>query len=261
MEKNIKFPENRRSKIYELIKEKKFLNTDEIINIFNLSRGTIIRDLVKLEISGLISRSYGGVSYVEPKPIYSFGISSISQVKEKEAIAKLALSLINNNDTIIVNPGSTTFELCKNLIQSKINTYLVTNSLKIMDLFAANNCRNILAIGGDLYLEDYGFSGQISNKVLEMIQGDTAFIGTNGIDLEEGLTLPISSETELVSIMAKRVKKRVILADYTKFGKTSLYKINIGFQDIDIIITDNKTDQKYISSFRDKGIEVLIAKV
>lgn len=259
--KKIKFPEGRKNKVLKLIEEKKFININELINTFKTSRATIIRDLVKLENEGLITRSYGGVFYLEEKKNYSFDNSSTTQINEKKAIAKMALKLINEDDTIFLNPGYTTYELCNNILRENIHVYVVTNSLKIIDLFAINNNPNIFAIGGDLCLEDYGFRGQLSNKVIEMLQGDTAFIGIGGINLKEGLTLPISGEAELVSIMAKRTKRKVIMADYKKFGKTYLYKVNIDFKDIDTIITDDKTDKDYINALISRGIKVLVAKI
>jgi len=252
-------PNIRRHKILELIKEKKFVSVSEIINLFDSSKATIARDLKNLEDEGLINRSYGGVSYIEEKPYYSFNDSSTSHVKEKKAIAKLALSLIKENDTIITNPGTTTLELVKEIIKSNTNIFVITNSIKILDLFIQNKHRNIFCIGGDLNLECYGFTGQLTNMVTEKIQAEYGFVGIHGIDLESGLTLPISSETEYVSILLKKVKQKVILADHSKFGRTLLYKIETQLEDIDKIITDNKTEEKYIKALEAKGIEVLIA--
>ncbi|MCL4377773.1 MAG: DeoR/GlpR family DNA-binding transcription regulator [Actinobacteria bacterium] len=259
MYKTDNIPNIRRYKILELIKNKKLIAVSELIDFTKSSKATITRDLRNLESEGLIKRSYGGITYIEEKPSYSFSDSSICQIKEKKAIAKVAFSLLKENDTMITNPGTTTLELCKNIVQSNINVFVITNSLKVLELFAKNNRRNVFCIGGDLNLEVYAFTGQISNIIMGMIQAEIGFIGVHGIDLEAGITLPISSGTELLSTLSKQVKQKVILADHSKFGKTSLYKVEIQLQDIDKIITDTQTDEKYIKALEKKGIEVLIA--
>ena len=160
----------------------------------------------------------------------------------------------------MLNTGVTTFEIAKLIIEAELRTTVITNSLKIVDLFAANNKTNILCLGGDLYTEGFGFRGRITNNNMNNVQGSTAFIGIHGLDIDEGMTLPWSHEAELVSIMIERCKKTVILADYIKLGRLSLYKIEHDLKDIDTIITDKKADNRYIEHFTKLGINIILAK-
>lgn len=95
---------------------------------------------------------------------------------------------------------------------------------------------------------------------MENIQGDMAFLGVHDIDLEAGITNPFSAEAELISVMIQRCRKKIILADHIKIGRVSLYKSECCFEDIDIIITDRHTEEKFINAFEKMEIEVMIAK-
>jgi DeoR/GlpR family transcriptional regulator of sugar metabolism len=261
MAKNGYIPDIRRNKILDLIKDKKVLTVSEITDLFDSSNATITRDLKLLESKGLVKRSYGGVSYIAEEPFYSFNESITRNVKEKAAIAKLAHSQLAENETMITNPGTTILELAKEIIKSNSNIFIITNSIKIINLYVKNNRRNIFCIGGDLNLECYGFTGQYANMLLSNINARYGIVGVHGIDPENGLTLAISGETQYVSELLKNVKEKIILADHTKFGKSSLYKIDVLLEDIDKVITDDKTDKKYIKALEEKGIEVLVADV
>jgi DeoR/GlpR family transcriptional regulator of sugar metabolism len=252
-------PDTRRNKMLDLIKEKKVMTISEISDLFSSSNATITRDLKLLEEKGLVRRSYGGVSYVEREAYYSFNDSITHNVKEKIAIAKMACSILAENETIITNPGTTILELAKEILRNNSNIFIITNSIKMVNLFVRNNRRNIFCIGGDLNLECYGFTGEYANLILSNINARYGIVGVHGIDLENGLTLAISGETQYVTELLKNVKEKIILADHTKFGRSSLYKIDVHLKDIDKIITDDKTDKRYITALENMGIEVLVA--
>jgi DeoR/GlpR family transcriptional regulator of sugar metabolism len=73
---------------------------------------------------------------------------------------------------------------------------------------------------------------------MERVQGDMAFLGVHDIDLDSGITMPYSSEAELISKMIQRCRKKIVLADHSKFGRVSLYRVECEYGDIDTIITD-----------------------
>ena len=263
MEKLEHVPEKRRSLILNLLREEKFIAVSELVGKLKVSQATIIRDFIILEKKGFITRSYGGAAYLAGNLPYSFDSSSVVNIKEKKAIADTAFSLIKETETVVLNTGVTTLEICKNILNSNLECNIVTNSLKIVDLFAFNNHSNktILCLGGDLYIAGYGFSGRVTNENMKNIYGSSAIIGIHGIDLKAGLTLPWPTEAELVTTMLQRCNRKIIMAEYVKFGRISLYKVDCDLKDIDIIITDEKTEKKYIDALQDEGINVILAKL
>jgi len=251
-------PEKRRNEILKLAGVEEVLSIDMLIDKFNISRSTIIRDLKILEDRGLVTRTFGGIR-INKGLSYSFDSSSHEQINEKRSIVKLAFKLINNHSTIVLNPGVTTLELTKLIVGSDLQITIVTNSLKIIDYLVMNNFLNILALGGDFYLSAYAFKGKVPIESMRFLEARTAFISVHGIDPEVGVTLPYSEEADLVTVMLQRCKRRVIMADNAKFGRVSLYKVKHNIEDIDILITDSLTDKNYIDVFIEKGVKVLIA--
>jgi DeoR family fructose operon transcriptional repressor len=262
--KNLRLkPEKRREKILELVGEKDIVEVGELMHIFHISRPTITRDLNILKDRGYITKTYGAVinnqMSLPRSQVYSFDISLHQEAEEKKAIARLATSLIKNNASVVFNSGVTTFEIAKLIEKTKLNINIITNSLEIVKVFADDVLRNVLLLGGDLSPGAHKVTGKLSCENMSNRRGDIAFIGIHDIDLEAGLTMPFSAEAELISVMVKRCKTKVLIADYTKFGRVSLYKVDCSFRDFDKIITDKHIDRNYMEAFEKMGIEVLLA--
>jgi DeoR/GlpR family transcriptional regulator of sugar metabolism len=256
-------PEKRREMILELVREKDIVEVGELMHIFHTSRPTITRDLNILKGKGYITKTYGAVinnqMSLPHSQVYSFDISLHREVEEKKSIARLALSFIKNNTSVILNSGVTTFETAKLIEKTQLNVNIITNSLEIAKVFVDDVLRNVLLLGGDLSPGGHKVTGTLSCENMSNRQGDIAFIGIHDIDLEAGLTMPFSAEAELISIMVKRCKTKVLIADHTKFGRVSLYKVDCSFQDFDRIITDKHIDMHYVKAFKNMGIEVSVA--
>ena len=158
-----------------------------------------------------------------------------------------------------MNPGVTTFQIAKLIAASDLHINIITNSLKFFEFFAEDNYRKVLLLGGELLHGGHYVSGPLSSGNMKSLQGDIAIIGVHGLDLSGGLSYPYSQEAELESIMLRRCKKRIVVADHVKLGRVCLYKVDFNIEDIDIVITDQNTDIKYIDDLKELGIEVLIA--
>jgi DeoR/GlpR family transcriptional regulator of sugar metabolism len=258
-------PVKRREEILKLLKTENIIEVIDLMNIFQASRATITRDLSILEEKELVKKTYGAIINNQPvtieKPYYSFDISLTEQVREKRAIAVLAASLITANTSVVFNSGVTTFEVAKLIAKTNRRVNIVTNSLEIAKLFSADVLRNVLLLGGDLAPGGHKVTGTLACVNMENMQGNLAFLGVHDIDPDAGITNPFSAEAELISVIIKRSRKNVLLADHTKFGRVSLYKSDCKFEDIDMIITDSNIDEKYIEIYEELGIEILVADV
>jgi DeoR family fructose operon transcriptional repressor len=263
MKKTKIIPEKRREMILKLVREKDIVEVGELMHIFETSRPTITRDLNILKDKGYITKTYGAVinnqMSLPRSQVYSFDISLHREIEEKRSIARLATSLIRNNTSVVLNSGVTTYEIAKLIEKTQLNVNVITNSLEVAKVFADDVLRNVLLLGGDMSPGGHKVTGQLSSENMWNMQGDIAFIGIHDIDLEAGLTMPFSAEAELISIIVKRCKNKVLIADHTKFGRVSLYKVDCRFQDFDRIITDKHIDRQYVKAFKDMGIELSIA--
>jgi DeoR/GlpR family transcriptional regulator of sugar metabolism len=262
--KNVRLkPEKRRKMILELVGEKDIVEVSELMHIFHISRPTITRDLNILKDKGYITKTYGAVidnqMSLPRSQVYSFDISLHQQIEEKKAIARLALSCIKNNTSVVFNSGVTTYEIAKLVAKSNLNINIITNSLEISKVFMDDVLRNVLLLGGDLAPGGHKVTGKLTCANMNDMHGDIAFIGIHDIDLELGMTMPFSAEAELISIMVKRCRKKILIADNTKFGRVSLYKVDCSFNDFNTIITDKHVERSYAEAFEKMGIEVMIA--
>jgi DeoR family fructose operon transcriptional repressor len=258
-------PENRRRAIIELVKEKEVLEVNELMSLFNISRATITRDLVYLQVKGLITKTYGAIvnreSFTPHSEVYSYGASLHENIAEKKAIARAALSLIENNSTLVFNSGVTTLEVARLICATRLHLNIITNSLHLAGVFSHDAVRNVLILGGDLAHGGHKVTGRLTCQNMANMQADLAFLGVHDIDPETGITMPFSTEAELIATIVRRCRRKVILADHSKFGRMSLYKVDCGFQDIDLLITDAGIDGKYVEAFRARGVETMVVEL
>ena len=258
-------PENRRRAIIELVKEKEVLEVNDLMSLFDISRATITRDLENLQEKGLITKTYGAIvnrEFFSPHTeVYSYSASLHENIAEKKAIARAALSLIDNNSTLVFNSGVTTLETARLIAATNLHLNIVTNSLHIAGVFSHDVLRNVLLLGGDLVHGGHKVAGRLTCENMANMQANLAFLGVHDIDLEAGITMPFSNEAELIATIIRRCRRKVILADHSKFGRMSLYKVDCRFEDIDLFITDSGTDAKYVEAFRSRGVETLVVEV
>ena len=260
MQKTGLVPERRRNEIVRLAKEKGIISTADLVKKFKVSKSTLSRDLKILEENKEIIKTFGGVKFNDAEA-YSFDSSTGEQINEKRAIAKLAFSLITEGSSILLMPGVTTFELAKLIVTSGLNIWVITNSLKAISHFVEHGFYNVTALGGEFFPRGRSFKGKLAIESMKLLDAKEAFIGVHGIDPEIGITLPFFEETELVGVAMERCKRKIILADSSKFGRVSLYRVNKRIEEIDVVVTDGGTPRHYVEALKSKGVEVLIAEV
>jgi DeoR family fructose operon transcriptional repressor len=257
-------PRQRREEILKIINDKKIIDVNYLMRVFRSSRATITRDIKLLVQDGLVRRTYGGIMSADYDSLsesqYSFASSRSEFIGEKRAIARTLFSLLNNDETIVLNPGVTTFEIARLIAASDLNINIITNSLKFFDFFAQDPKQKIILLGGELLYGGHMISGPLSCENMKKFQGDTAILGVHGIDISGGLSYPYSQEAELEAVMLERCKRRIVVSDQVKFGRTCQYKVDFDLSKIDIVVTDNKTEQHYIDELSNLGIKVLIAR-
>ncbi|TDX45305.1 DeoR/GlpR family DNA-binding transcription regulator [Orenia marismortui] len=250
------FAEERRDKIFELIKDGKAVAVNELCDIFNVSSSTIRRDLQQLEDSGLINRTHGGAVVAEGR---KFEPSFIEKEKEhpnaKKKIAKQALELIEDGDTIILDAGTTTTELAR-LLEELSDLTIVTNATNIA-LELSTSKHQIILTGGILKKKTLAMVGPIAELNLRNLNPDKVFLGANGITLSDGLTTPDLVEANTKKAMLERAKEVIILADHSKFGETAFVKI-AEIKDIDTIITDRDLNRETLKKFKE-NVEIILA--
>ncbi|EHO17850.1 hypothetical protein HMPREF9466_02686 [Fusobacterium necrophorum subsp. funduliforme 1_1_36S] len=211
--------------IIRYLESHKSVTRKELADLLAVSSMTIGRDLKKLEEKGYLLCTYGGAilpnSLVEEKNM----IEKRRKQGDKKSIAKKALEEIHSNMTIILDAGTTTYELACLIAQAEIqNLRVITNDLYIaLELYRKENI-HILLLGGEISLETGATDSIVSVKQIENYNADIAFLGISSISENLDITVPTETKAILKRTMMKISEKSILLADQSKFGKKKLYR-------------------------------------
>ncbi len=249
----------RRQKIFELLKEDGSAKVNRLSRIFKVTEVTIRQDLEKLEQEGLIIREHGGAFLKNMQDnVRSFTPLNTDNMEKKTAIGRKAASLIENGDTIILDSGSTTTEIAKQILGKKGLT-VITNALNIALLLGADPGIEVMVTGGEFKPPTLSLTGQKAADFLENIHVDKLFLATAGISLRSGLTYPSISDITVKKAMIDAADVTYLVADSTKIGKNSLASLG-ALSLIDYLITDQDIDPKHLELFTENQVEVILAK-
>lgn len=249
------FQEERLRAIVNYLKNSKRISVDEICSLYDVSRDTARRDLVKLEEDKLIIRTRGGAilpSLHHEIKNYSNRLHIVSA--EKQSIGKKAASLIQHGDYIILDT-STTVQACAEHLED-IDCTIITNSINQADILSTNTKANIHLLGGEFQKEHRYVYGTSVIEKLSHYHVDKAFIGVIGIS-EVGLTVAHEEDGVVMKKMMEQANQVILLADHTKMGVTGYYRFGM-LKDIDLLITDQEPPEEFQKLLNQNDVEVVV---
>jgi DeoR family fructose operon transcriptional repressor len=249
----------RLERVRQILKQRGIVRVDELCAELGVSPATVRRDLVELDMRGHLRRVHGGAVCAEGRleePVFDdkTGIAA----REKQEIAEAAVELIEPNDSVFLDGGSTVLALAR-LVCDMNGLTVVTNSLRVAGVLAGSGPRVIL-IGGELRRLSQTFVGALTCPLLGQLSFDKAFMGTIGLSQGEGLTTTDPREAETKGLVIARARRVVLLADSSKIGKVSFVNFG-GLVDIDVLITDSGAGGKDLGELRKAGVDVRVASV
>ncbi len=255
MTQNTLFSEERSEEILKLIREFGKVSVNTLSERFNVSSATIRMDLTKLSKNGEILRTHGG-AMLAPSINSERLISERENKDKKQLIAKEAMSLIENNDTLLLDTGTTMYFFAEEIANSKLQGLSVfTNDFEIARILEKKGDVNIHLLGGNVRSGFHYCYGQ--NVMLELLKYnfDKLFIATSSINIEKGLTTQHSETAILKSVMIRSANTKILLTDSSKFDQVSFAQFAC-LNEIDILITDND-----LSTERVKKLNKYIKKI
>ena len=253
---NVVFREERLEKIIALLEKEDRLVTKNLPEILNTTSVTIRKDIAILEQRGLLKRTHGGA--IKPRKLFhglALNEKEKLNLEEKIRIAKKAAKLISEGDTIILDSGSTTSFIAKEIKHMKGIT-VITNAINIVSILL-NSDIDVILIGGSLIKETSTLVGPLADDVLRKISADKLFIGVDGIDFEVGLTTPNILEANTSRVMMEMSGEIILVVDASKFGRRSLGVIS-KVSEVNSIITTKKLSENELKKFADYDVEVFI---
>ncbi|MBP2099126.1 DeoR/GlpR family DNA-binding transcription regulator [Enterococcus rivorum] len=240
----------RHTHILELLEKKTFMTVSDIATELNVSEMTIRRDINELSDSNKLVRLYGGAQKLGRKDKELATHEKINlHIEQKEYIGKIMNSLIQENQVVFVGAG-TTILYALPFIQKK-GLMIVTNSLIAFNYIIKHTDYRVLLTGGDFTPITEEFIGEHAEQTFESINIDIAFAATNGI-YNNNVTTSNYLEGGVQRAAFKSAKKKVVVADSTKFNVSDVYTF-YKLSDLDCIITDNKIDEQTFKFYQSFG--------
>src|SRR6476620_7396359 len=247
----------RRTKILELLEKQGRVAVIDLSRRFKTSEVTIRNDLKDLHARGLIRRAHGGavkINTVSMDP--SLKIKAELHAEEKRRIGMAAAALVNDGDSIILDSGTTTQQIARQ-IKHKKDLKVITNGLNIaMELFGAKDIQ-LIFLGGVIRQNSLSAVGHFAEDILAQLSADKLFVAVESCDAEFGLSTPNVEESQVNQAMVRIAKQRILVADSSKFGKRSLSRI-IPLAKIDVIITDRNLPAEMQSDLRARELKLVL---
>ena len=225
---------NRLEQIMDFLKSHNLVTVDQLVAATNASPATIRRDLIKLDQEGVISRTHGGVTLNRFIPSQPTTLEKAQRSPlEKQAIASAAAALVKAGDAIVLDAGTTMIELARQI------THLPLRVITIDD--SSQSC-----------IGDHG------RRLLQTIWPDLAFVSCNGWDLEKGITAPTEEKAALKRDLMANARRRILLADSSKYGAWSLFNI-APLASLTDIVTDAHLPDKTREALETLSPQLIIA--
>jgi DeoR family transcriptional regulator of aga operon len=241
-----------------MLSEKGEVFVEDLVERFKVSGVTVRNDLDQLEQKNLLIRARGGAIKMETGVAIDQRVADKNRInfQEKSRIGKKASQLIVETDTIIIDSGSTTAEMVRNLPELQDLT-VITNAMNIANQLITRPNINVIIPGGYLRKNSLSLVGPQAEKSLRNFNVDKAFLGVDGFDTRHGIYTPNVEEARLNEIMIEISKEVILLADSSKFTRRSFAFI-CAIDQINKVITDNgiKPDDK--KRLEDAGVDVVI---
>ena len=211
--------EERRNLILEKLQQEGKVVVSELSELFGVSEETIRRDLDKFDKEGIASKTYGGAVLIEDTNTdMPFNIRRKTNMQGKRTIGGIIESLVSDGESIIVDPSTTAVAIMKAL-RSKKNLTVITNSI-------------------------------------EAFNADKVILSCKGLDMQKGVTDANELFTQVKKNMLASAKQKILAVDRTKFNRIAFSQI-CSITDLDIVVTDVKPSEEWLSYFEEKGIKCL----
>lgn len=238
-DKRITATSERREQIIQRLRQQGSVQVNDLSVLFGVSTVTIRNDLAFLEKQGIAVRAYGGALICDsntPGIEPSVEDKSSLNTAVKRSIAQAAVSLIKPGHRVILDSGTTTYEIAR-MMRQHTDIIAMTNGMNVANALLEAEGVELLMTGGHLRRQSQSFYGDQAEQSLQNYHFDMLFLGVDAIDLERGVSTHNEDEARLNRRMCEVAERIIVVTDSTKFNRSSLHKI-IDTQRIHTIIVD-----------------------
>jgi DeoR family transcriptional regulator, fructose operon transcriptional repressor len=250
-------PAQRRERIQDYLVTHKIVRMDDLYNLLDASEATVRRDLEWLERAGIVERTHGGAILNQRLTLESeYRQRAQKHPEEKRAIGERAAALINDNDVVFINSGTTSTQVIRHIRSDAGITVFSNNVYAALEVGEAGFKHHL--IGGEFQRKSNSVAGRFAIENLSQVYANKAILGVDGISLLHGCTVPTDVEAEVVRHMIERTRGEIfIVADSSKWGVVANFQV-AGIDEIDKLVTDIEFDPLAIDSLAEHSVESLI---
>ncbi|MFE3002625.1 DeoR/GlpR family DNA-binding transcription regulator [Nocardia sp. NPDC059246] len=251
--------DTRRREILDRLTADGYVEAKELAQELGVDTSTIRRDLDVLEREGQVHRTHGGA---RPIPGVTadlpYSAKQSANLPEKSAIARVAAAKVNDGDTVVLDSGSTTYEVALAL-RNHNGLTVITNDLRIAEYVAGLTRFRLLVAGGELVGSVYTLVGDPTVEFLRGYAADWTFLGADAVDLDAGITNTNTLEVPVKRAMIAAARTTVVVADSSKFGHRALAKV-AGLDEVEVMITDTALTLQVGKPYGDSLIRVTASR-
>lgn len=247
----------RLDQIMAVLKSHNLVTVEQLVEAVDASPATIRRDLIKLDEQGVISRSHGGVALKHFVPIQPTTFEKQQRnLKQKQAIAREAASLVSAGDSVVLDAGTTALELARSLVHLPLRVF--TADLHIALFLSEFRQIEVTIIGGRIDDSSQSCVGDHGRSLLRAIHPDVAFMSCNSWSPEKGVTTPTEEKAAIKQDIIANAHKKILIADSSKYHHHSLFCI-APLSAFTHIVSDRALPEQEVKRLSKLGIHLLLA--
>ena len=248
--------EQRRRVIRALVESNAQGNVSELARRFSVSEVTIRSDLAALADTGALVRVHGGALPPGDNEDLPITVKQTLYHAEKVRIAIEASGMIQDGETVILDSGTTTAEIARQIRGLKLRSLnVITNAINVAVLLANAHHVNLIIPGGVLRRKSWSLAGPQAEQALRGLQADRLFLGVDSLDPEIGLMTPHVLEAKLNALMIRIARQTVAVTDSSKLLRRNLSVI-APVEQVHLLITDRAAAPDAVAAIRARGVEV-----
>jgi DeoR family transcriptional regulator, fructose operon transcriptional repressor len=254
------YAEERQQAMARLVSARGRISVNQLALEYAVTTETVRRDLSTLERLGLVRRVHGGVVPPATLSFIESGLRERDEVntQSKERIAHAALQYLPpSGGTVVLDAGSTTSRLAS-LLPPELELMVVTHAVTIAARLSGQRQIDLRLLPGRVRRTTQAAVGADTVAALADLRADVAFLGTNGVTAEHGLTTPDPDEAAVKRALVASGRRVVVLADASKFGVETAVRFAAP-DEIDVLVTDDHAPAADRRALTESGVEVVVS--
>ena len=254
------YAQERHQAIAGLIRQRGRLAVSDVATTYGVTTETVRRDLAQLERVGVLRRVHGGAVATSALALGEPGLADRDATRraQKDRIARAAVDLLPGaGSSILLDAGTSTGRLAR-LLPTDRPLLVVTHAVPIAAALAGLPCVDLHLVGGHVRGATQAAVGASAVRAIADLRVDVAFVGTNALQPEHGLSTPDAEEADVKRALVAAGRHVVVLADSSKLGAEHLHRF-AAMSDVDVVVTDDEVGEASLRALDAAGVEVVVA--